>query len=94
MTVPPELVQPRAMQAILVDLSLGAALPDLDETLGYRGQVMRRHAYYLDVLGDHGVSDSLFQASFDHYQRRQPLFTALYDSVLAELSRREARLQE
>jgi Domain of unknown function (DUF4296) len=88
-SVPKDLIQTHAMEQILADMLIADAL---SETRGLGGINERRFTeqYYATIFKNHGVTRELFVKSYHFYEDNPVLLNTVYDSVLSDISKREA----
>ncbi len=87
--VPKDLIQTPAMEQILSDMLIADAL---SETRGLGGvnEKLFTEQYYATIFKNHGVTRELFVKSYHFYEDNPVILNNIYDSVLSDISKREA----
>lgn len=89
-TAPESLIPESEMVQILTDIHVADASVEFMRLESSEDLYSYKNAFFEDVMEEHGIDQETFESSFDYYATDLEQFAFLYDSVLVEISKRDA----
>jgi len=86
--VPDDIISPDSMVMILADFHIAEAIAG-DASLFQQKPDMKK-SFYKYILTHHQINYQKLKLSLDYYSARPKQFSAIYEQVLNELSKRQA----
>jgi hypothetical protein len=81
------------MESILVDMHISDAVAEV-KTMGDINEKKLTQQYYLQIYRNHGITKNDFLKSYTFYENNPVLLNKIYDDILGEMSKREARINK
>lgn len=92
-SVPSDVIPVTKMESILVDMHVADAVAEV-KTLGDVNEKKLSQQYYQQIFKNHGVTKEEFLKSYSFYENNPILLNKIYDDVLGEMSKREAKINK
>ena len=89
--VPKDIIQTKPMELILSDMLIADALSET-RGLGTVSEKQYTEEYYVTIFKNHNVSREQFLKSYKFYEDNPVILNNIYDSVLSDISKREAAI--
>jgi len=92
-SVPANVIPIGKMENILIDMHISDAVAET-KTLGDMNEKKVTQQYYLQIYMNYGITKKDFLKSYSFYQDNPVLLNKLYDDILGEMSKREAKINK
>jgi hypothetical protein len=92
-SVPSDIIPVDKMESILVDMHISDAVAEV-KTMGDINEKKLTQQYYLQIYRNHGITKNDFLKSYTFYENNPVLLNKIYDDILGEMSKREARINK
>jgi hypothetical protein len=92
-SVPSDIIPVDKMESILVDMHISDAVAEV-KTMGDINEKKLTQQYYLQIYRNHGISKNDFLKSYTFYENNPVLLNKIYDDILGEMSKRDARINK
>ena len=91
--VPSDVIPVNKMESILIDMHISDAVAET-RSLGDGNEKKWSQQYYLQIYKNYGITQQDFLKSYSFYQNNPVLLNKMYDDILGEISRREAKINK
>ena len=81
------------MEGILIDMHISDAVAEI-KTMGDINEKRLSQQYYLQIYKNHGITKEEFLKSYLFYENNPVLLNKIYDDILGEMSKREAKINK
>lgn len=81
------------MENILIDMHISDAVAEV-KTLGDINEKRLSQQYYVQIFKNYGVTKEEFLKSYLFYENNPILLNQIYDDILGEISKREAKINK
>ncbi len=88
--IPADVLQPKQMAVVLADIQLADASIQIRSLTATDSTKLIAVAYYKEVFQKNNLTQESFSKSFSWYQQHPDMLATVYESVIDELSKREA----
>jgi hypothetical protein len=89
--IPKDVLSGEKLIPVLTDIHLAEAMLQI-KNLGRNDSTRNiAYGYYADIFKHHNITPEQFKRSFDFYTSQPELMSALYDSVITQLSTRNLK---
>ena len=92
-SVPADIIPLKKMENILMDMHISDAVAET-RTMGDINEKKITEQYYLQIYKNYGITKAEFLKSYLFYQNNPLLLNKLYDELLGEMSKREAKINK
>ena len=92
-SVPADIIPLKKMENILMDMHISDAVAET-RTMGDINEKKISEQYYLQIYKNYGITKADFLKSYLFYQNNPVLLNKLYDELLSEMSKREAKINK
>ena len=91
--VPSDVIPVKKMENILIDMHISDAVAEV-KTLGDINEKRLSQQYYVQIFKNYGVTKEEFLKSYLFYENNPILLNQIYDDILGEISKREAKINK
>jgi Domain of unknown function (DUF4296) len=91
--VPSDVIPINKMESILIDMHISDAVAEV-KTMGDANERRLSQQYYLQIYKNHGITKDEFLKSYTFYENNPILLNRIYDDILGEMSKREAKINK
>ena len=92
-SVPSDIIPINKMESILIDMHISDAVAEV-KTMGDVNEKRLSQQYYQQIYKNHGITKSDFLKSYTFYENNPVLLNRIYDDILGEMSKREAKINK
>ncbi len=92
-SVPSDVIAMKKMELILIDMHIADAVAET-KTMGDMNEKKVSQQYYQQIYKNYGITKEEFLKSYLFYENNPVLLNKLYDDILGEMSRREAKINK
>jgi hypothetical protein len=93
-SIPSDIIPIAKMENILIDMHISDAVAETKTMGGGKLEMNLSQQYYLQIYKNYGITKADFLKSYLFYENNPVLLNKLYDDVLSEMSKREARINK
>jgi hypothetical protein len=93
-SVPSDIIPIKKMENILIDMHISDAVAETKTMGGGKAEMKLSEQYYMQIYKNYGITKADFLKSYTFYQNNPVLLNQLYDNVLGEMSKREAKINK
>ena len=91
-SVPGDVIPAKEMETILIDMHMADAVAET-KSMGDVNEKRLTQQYYLQIYKNHNITKEDFLKSYLFYQNNPVLLNQMYDNILVEMSKREAKIK-
>jgi len=92
--IPSDIIPISKMENILIDMHISDAVAETKTMGGGKAEMRLSGQYYMQIYKNYGITSEDFLKSYKFYQNNPVLLNQLYDNILSEMSKREAKINK
>ncbi len=92
-SVPSDIIPVNKMESVLIDMHISDAVAEI-KTMGDINEKRLTEQYYQQIYKNYGITKEEFLKSYTFYENNPVLLNKIYDDILGEMSKREAKINK